>query len=140
MVIVDTEFLFGLRKEDKNYLNCREILDKSSKNLEIPGIALLELILVMMSQKKDYKQIHGYLETIAELVNMYDLKEVKLGLHELLFGIKALEEDPSLTFFDGLIIGTAKANQRDILGNDESYQERKDIRGWTFKNYLKKLR
>ncbi|OLS18628.1 MAG: hypothetical protein HeimC3_49060 [Candidatus Heimdallarchaeota archaeon LC_3] len=139
MVIVDTEFLFGLRQEDKNYRQCRGIVEKKSQSLEIPGIALLEVILVMMSQQKTFAQILGFLEALLELNTLYSIKEKKMGLKELIEGIKTLESDPSISLFDGLIIGAARMDGKDILGNDPIYQELQDIKGWRFTDYLKKF-
>lgn len=136
MVVVDTEFLFGLRKDDPRHPECRGILEKASKHLVIPGFAILEIVLVMMSQKKDNSSIRGFLESLLEIKSKYYLEERKIGLEELVKGLEMLETYPNRSFFDAMMAGIALLTDQEILSNDAAFENILQLKAHKLKEYL----
>ncbi|MFQ5980984.1 MAG: PIN domain-containing protein [Candidatus Heimdallarchaeota archaeon] len=136
MVVVDTEFLFGLRKDDPHHPECKAILDKDSKHLLIPGFAILEIVLVMMSQKKDTTSIKGFLESLLEIKSQYHMEERKIGLQEFIKGLEILETYPDRSFFDAMMASIALLTDQDILSNDSAFEKIPQLRRHKLKDFM----
>ena len=139
MVVVDTEFLFGLRKDDPYHPDCKIILEKGFKHLVIPGFAILEIVLVLMSQKKDNSSIRGFLESLLDIKSEYHLEERKIGLEEIIKGLEILDTYPDRSFFDAMMAGIALLTDQEILSNDGAFKNILQLRHHKLKEYLQWL-
>ncbi|MHA2366204.1 MAG: type II toxin-antitoxin system VapC family toxin [Candidatus Hodarchaeales archaeon] len=139
MILVDTEFLFGLRKDDPHYSECRTILEKVPNQLIVPGFAIMEIVLVMMSQQKEISTIRRFLETLLSIIKQNNIKEKKIRLAEIIKGLEILESYPNKTFFDALIIGSALLTDQEILGNDPAFSNIPQLRQRKLKDFLRWL-
>ena len=122
MLIVDTEFLFGLNPADRHHNGCRKILEDLSNQLIIPGFAVFEFVLVMLSRKKNVSEARAALEALQKITLKYKVREAKIGLEEIIEGLRVLETYPTKTFFDGMMVAAALLADKEIIGNDESFE------------------
>jgi predicted nucleic acid-binding protein len=131
VVILDTEFLFGLNETDPKHSKIKEILDSKRKSLKIPSIAVFEYILVLLSKNISNETIIESLSILNDIFNEYDLKILELDLNQLIEGLK-LRSAYRFGFFDCLIAGTAIASKELLIGDDKIF---KNIKELTWQNY-----
>ncbi len=143
--VVDTEFLFALRSADKKHALAREILQEVSGERRgastrplMPPLAVMELVMVLLSEGKEVKEIQKVLELIEEISQRYGLGFAGFNLGQMIIGL-SIYETSRIGLFDSLMAGVAKDMDTEIVGDDPDF----DIRGLkhlTFREYLNSLR
>lgn len=143
--VADTEFLFALRSTDKKHALAREILQEvgggkrgASTRPLMPPVAVVELVMVLLSEGKEVKEIQKVLELIEEISERYGLGFAGFSLGQMLAGL-SIYEASRIRLFDSLMAGVAKDMDTEIVGDDPDFEIR-GLKHLTFREYLDTLR
>lgn len=143
--VVDTEFLFALRSTDKKHAVAKEILQEiggekrgASTRPLMPPVAVVELVMVLLSDGKEVKEIQKVLELIEEISERYGLGFAGFNLGQMLAGL-SIYEASRIGLFDSLMAGVAKDMDTEIVGDDPDF-EIGGLKHLTFREYLDTLR
>jgi len=144
--LVDTEFLFGMRDTDPKHSHVKAILEKlertapnKRKELAIPSVALFEIVIVCLSEGKSVGVIVEILRLIEEIISLYKLEVVGFGVEHLVKGL-TIYKDLKRGFFDSLMVGSALAHDKVIIGEDAAFLSIPGLARKTFVQYLEELK
>lgn len=137
MPVLETEFLFALRKEDKRHALCTTILENAKgkfKDLAICGSAFAEIAIGLRGTLSK-SEITTTLESSRALVS--SIKEIPLHSGILLSGL-VLEQTLGVSnLFDCLHAATALSHDSVIVSNDHFYDEVPNLRRVSFRDFVK---
>ena len=143
--VVDTEFLFALRSTDKKHALVKEILQEISSEKRrlragplIPPVAVVELVMVLLSEEKETEEIRKVLELMEDISQRYELGFARFDLSQIIAGLSFYEAS-RIGLFDSLIAGVATDMDTEIVGDDPDF-EIKGGKHLTFREYLNVLR
>jgi predicted nucleic acid-binding protein len=126
-VLVETEFLFGLRKGDRYHEAVKRILGLSKKGLLkilVLSSAVVEVKAVLASQGLKLSQIEEACSLMDIQLLESNIEEyVPVTLADIVIATRLRSQLPKLTFFDSLHISTAKRLDKILLSNDPIYRK-----------------
>lgn len=135
MVIIDTEFLFGLSENDPKHSKIQKILEKSSKDLKVPALTIFEYILVLLSKNRSNETIIEALLIIEDIFKESDMKILELEIKQIINGLK-LHSAYQFGLFDCLIAGTAIASKELLIGDDTIFQKIRELEWKNYSSYI----
>ena len=137
--LIESEFLFALRKGDKHHDEAMKILDLCKRGLvklQVLSSAVIEVKAVLYSHGFKGRRVEEVCSLIdAQLIESRVSEYVPVTLADAVLAEVLRNQHPQLTFFDALHIAAAKNLDKPLLSNDEVYPEvwMKTI---SFKNFL----
>lgn len=137
MPVLETEFLFALRKEDKRHALCSTILEiakDKSNDLAICGSAFVE-IAIGLRGTLSRSEIITTLESSHALVG--PIKEIPLHSGILLSGLVLEQTLGTSNLFDCLHAATALSHDSMIVSDDHFYDEVPNLRRVSFRDFVK---
>ncbi|MHA1167128.1 MAG: PIN domain-containing protein [Candidatus Hodarchaeales archaeon] len=138
MVVVDTEFIFALRKNDRHHDKAKRILLTGKKQIIVTP-SIFETMFVLLSNGKTENEIIDFLETISEIIERYGLEFVDFEINQLIEGMRIKRDHRKGGLFDSLIAGAAKVVDGEILANDKSLEGIHGLTRISFDDFLNKL-
>lgn len=139
MLVVDTEFIFALRKSDPLHEEIEEILTFNHP-LAISSPSIFETILVLLSHGKTESQIITFLETMREISMKHNILFVKNDIEQIIEGLRIHRDHRKGGLFDSLIAGAGKKISGKILANDKAFEGIHGLTRITFKQFLESKR
>lgn len=124
-VLVESEFLFALRRGDKHHHEAKKILELCRK-----GLVKLQVLSSAVMEVKAVLYSHGLKgKRVEEVCSLMDAQLIMGGVSEyapLTFADAVVAEvlrnqHPQLRFFDALHIAAAKNLDKPLLSNDKDY-------------------
>ena len=135
LVVIDTEFIFALRKSDPLHEKAKKVLaSNTSLTLTVPS--LIETVLVLLSSGKTESQIINFLETTWEIIAKYNITSVNYYIDQLIEGLKIKRDHGKGGLFDSLIAGSARTIDNEILSNDKAFDGILGLKRITFDQFL----
>lgn len=138
-MVVDTEFIFALRKSDRLHKEIEEILTFNHP-LAISSPSIFETILVLLSHGKTESQIITFIETIGEISLKHNIMFVNNDIEHIIEGLRLHRDHEKGGLFDSLIAGAAKKISGKILANDKAFEGIHGLTRITFKQFLESRR
>ncbi len=127
VVLVETEFLMGLRKGDRIHTHVTRAIDmhkRGSLQLKILSSAVIEVRAVLYSKGISLSQIEDAISLMDAELNDFGVKTyVPVRLSDIVLSEHLREEFPKLTFFDSLHAAISKRLDMLLLSNDSIYNE-----------------
>jgi predicted nucleic acid-binding protein len=127
IILVESDFLFGINKSDKRHSQVIHSLKKHKEgNLEIHVLssAVIEVRSVLYSRGHNQDTTAEFFTLMAEVLANYEVKEfIPIELSDVIIAERMRAETPDLTFFDSLHAATAKRLNVKILSSEGMYME-----------------
>jgi predicted nucleic acid-binding protein len=140
--LVESEFLFALRKSDKHHGEATKILELCKKGvvrLLVLSSAVMEVKAVMYSQGFKGRLVEEVCSLVdAQLVEAGVSEYVPTTLADAVLAEVLKNQHPSLTFFDALHVATARNLNMPLLSNDKD-QRSAWTKTITFRKFLENL-
>lgn len=134
MPVVDTEFLFGMRANDKKHALVKKILE-SRHEIQIPSLAVFEVMVVCLSEGKGSAVAIETLDLIQHVINQHNLRIIPFDVGQLMSGLKIY--GGGIGLFDALIAGVALMHDETVLGDDDDFLGIGGLKRVTLKEYAK---
>jgi|SRR5579872_2382296 len=125
-IIVEADFLFGLRKTDSRHpkvVHALHLHKKGQWSIKILSSAVIEVRNVLYSRGFAPKVVGEIVAIMNEILNSFDVEEfIPLELDDLIVGAKLQDENPRLTFYDSLHASALKRLGSTILTSEGFYE------------------
>lgn len=140
MVIVDTQFLFALRKGDSHHSTVEKILKErpSSMKFEVPSAALIELLLVLKSQGKEAIIIQETLKLLEKVFMQENINVLPSNPLEIAEGVQ-LNAVTEGSLFDALIASAVLIRKGELIADDKFFEMIPKLKVHTLSDFLKQL-
>jgi len=127
VVLVESDFLLGLRKGDRNHAYVLKVLDmhkRGSLQLRILSSAVMEVRAVLYSRGLALKQVEDAISLIDSVLNDFKVRiYVAIKLTDVVLSERMRDGFSGLTFFDSLHASASKRLGIPLLSNDPIYKE-----------------
>jgi len=127
VTLVESDFLLGLRKGDRNHADVVKTLSmhrKGSLQLRILSSAVIEVRAVLYSKGLALHQVEDAISLIDAELNDFGVRiYVPIRLSDIVLAERLRDEFPNLTFFDSLHASASKRLGIPLLSNDPIYEE-----------------
>ena len=128
MLILDTEFIFGLSSSDSRHEDVVKMLKRIKagdiKNVAVSDIAILETYIVLRNRGKT-DEAKLIFQKLNEIWKEYEIKEIKTLNKNLILRQMLIEKEHGTSFFDSLMAASAEMYDHSIISNDEIYDRLK---------------
>lgn len=125
-VIVESDFLFGLRKSDARHSKVIVALEMHKNGrLRITPLssAVLEVRTVLYSRDVQSKYIEETFTLMAAILAEYDINDaLPLSISDMIVAERLRQDEPGLTFFDSLHASTSKRLGVTLLSSEGVYR------------------
>src|SRR5208283_3747147 len=125
-VIVESDFLFGLRKSDVRHSKVIAALEMHKNGrLRITPLssAALEVRAVLYSRGVQSKDIEETFTLMAALLAEYDINDtLPVNISDMIVAERLRQDEPGLTFFDSLHAAASKRLGVTILSSEGAYR------------------
>lgn len=124
-VIVESDFLFGLRKSDARHSKVVRALSMHKQerlSIRILSSAVLEVRSVLYSRGLGPKEVEDAFSLMASMMEEYGLNEfIPIELSDVIAAERMRSEEPSLSFFDSLHGSVSKRLNLKLLSSEGIY-------------------
>lgn len=138
MHLVDTQFIFGLRKSDKHHQKCVNILKNHSEKLCFSFISILEVTIVMMTKNKTKQDTMDFISTVKDLFRLYKIPEIEFQSQAIERSLSLRIENPNLSFFDSILLAVTEQNSLVLLGDDPIFPKFNTIPSNSLSEFIEK--
>ncbi len=125
IVLVESDFLFGLGKSDKRHAQVIRLLEmhKSGKiEIKVISAAVVEVRSVLYSRGLATREIEEFFTLISEILSEYRVETfVPTEPSDVLIAERMREESSALTFFDSVYAATSKRLNLKLLSSEGIY-------------------
>ena len=125
IVLVESDFLFGLGKSDKRHAQVIRSLEmhKSGKmQIQVLSTAVVEVRSVLYSRRLEAKQTEEFFALMSEILSEYGVETfVPTEPSDVIIAERMRAESAALTFFDSLYAATSKRLNLKLLSSDGIY-------------------
>lgn len=125
--MVESEFLLGLRKGDRNHKDVVRALhmhEKGSLGLRILSSAVIEVRAVLYSKGISFPNVEDVISLMDAELDDFGVKSyVPTRLGDIVLSERLRGEFPDLTFFDSLHAAISKRLGLSLLSNDPVYNQ-----------------
>lgn len=127
VTLVESDFLFGVRKGDRNHAGVVKTLGmhkRGSLQLRILSSAVIEVRAVLYSKGLALHQVEDVVSLIDAELNDFGVRiYAPVRLSDIVVAERLRDEFPNLTFFDSLHAAVSKRLGMPLLSNDPIYKE-----------------
>lgn len=125
IVLVESDFLFGLGKSDKRHAQVIRSLEmhKSGKiRIQVLSAAVVEVRSVLYSRRLEANEIEEFFTLVSEILSEYGVETfVPTEPSDVLIAERMRAEWSALTFFDSLYAATSKRLNLKLLSSEGIY-------------------
>ncbi len=125
LVLVESDFLFGLGKSDKRHAQVNRSLEvhKSGKmQIQVLSAAVVEVRSVLYSKGLGTKEVEEFFALMSEILSEYGVETfVPTEPSDVIIAERMRAESPALTFFDSLYAATSKRLNLKLISSDGIY-------------------
>lgn len=126
IVLVESDFLFGLGKSDKRHAQVVRSLEmhKSGKiQIQVLSAAVVEVRSVLYSRRLEASEIEEFFVLMSEILSEYGVETfVPAEPGDVIIAERMRVEYSALTFFDSMYAATSKRLNLKLLSSDGIYQ------------------
>lgn len=140
MYLVDTQFIFGLRKSDQHHQKCSYILKKHPDKICFSSISILEVTIVMMTQNKNHLAIAEFISTVQDLFKLHNVPEIKFKSQSIIESLSLRTKNPKLSFFDSILLAVSDINSFILLGDDNIFPKFSQIESISLDKFIDKFK
>ena len=125
-MIADTEVLFAFSEDDQNHQDILSLLKKNQHKIQIPYIAIFEMLTILQSKNLPPNDIQQIFKAIEDVMKIYKVQYAIFSIPGLTRGVQ-IHRDIFLSkkgkFFDALMIGIEMEFKQPLLANDHIFYE-----------------
>ena len=125
IVLVESDFLFGLRKSDSRHSKVIRSLEKhkeGSLRIRVLSSGVIEVRAVLYSRGLGQKPVEEAFSLMAEILGDYGVEEfVPTELNDVIVAERMRSEWSNLTFFDSLHAAASKRLSQKLLSSEGIY-------------------
>ena len=125
LVLVESDFLFGLGKQDKRHAQVMRSLEmhKSGKiQIQVLSTALVEVRSVLYSRGLGSKEAEEFFTLISEILSEFGVETfVTIEPSDVIIAERMRGDFSALTFFDSLYAATSKRLNQKLLSSEGVY-------------------
>ncbi|MHB1867957.1 MAG: hypothetical protein ACYCPP_03330 [Nitrososphaerales archaeon] len=127
IVLVESDFLFGLNKSDRRNAHVIRSLNKHKEGrieIRVLSSAVVEVRSVLYSRGIGQKHIEEFFSLMAEILCDYGVEEfVPTELSDVIIAERMRAESSTLTFFDSLHAAASKRLNLKLLSSEGIYSK-----------------